>query len=114
MKGKKADIAELTEWLRKRMTEEDLSAEEVSEFTAWLNSASCNERSSSDHKRHEKISLLDVIQLVDWLKKRMDDHAIGTNDKQGLITWLKQRLSAHHELSERSHRQIDESIEGID
>jgi hypothetical protein len=43
MAGKKEDIGELRDWLRKRMAEEKLSAQEVSELSAWLSSRSGDE-----------------------------------------------------------------------
>jgi len=115
MAGKKEDIGELTEWLRKRMTEENLSAEEVSEVTAWLSSRA-GDQSQAEIEAFDSassnISLSDVVELVGWLKGRMKDAVVKPEESRDLFGWLTGRVSRDSNLTAEELRQIDDTIGG--
>lgn len=112
MAGKKEDIGELKEWLAKRMAEEDLSAEEVSEFTAWLTSRSCDKRHNDIAAKPSGISVGDVVELVGWLKGRMKDAVVKPHEKRDLFGWLTGRISTHTCLSPEEMKHINDTIGG--
>lgn len=114
MAGKKEDIGELTDWLRKRMTEENLSAEEVSELTTWLSTRSGGEKHevSASDSTPISISLGDVVELMGWLKGRMKDAVVKPDESRDLIGWLTGRVSRDSNLTPEELRQIDDTIGG--
>lgn len=94
------------------MAEEDLSAEEVAEFTAWLTSRSCEKQHADVVAKPTPITVGDVVELVGWLKGRMKDAVVKPHEKRNLMGWLKGRLSSHTCLSPEELKHINDTIGG--
>ncbi|MBX3074254.1 hypothetical protein KF913_10010 [Candidatus Obscuribacterales bacterium] len=115
MTARKEDIGELTDWLRERMTEENLSAEEVAELTSWLSSRSGDDRHAeieSIDSMSSDISLSDVVELVGWLKGRLKDAVVKPQESRDLIGWLTGRVSQNRTFTAEELGQIDDTIGG--
>ncbi len=105
MSNQKQKTDEFYDWLHERMLEADLTPSEVVELSKWIMVRSC-EPSESDHKE-SSVSFSDVLELVSWVRQRMNTLFIKEEDKREFSGWLKQRLSAHSCLTDE---QLQEAL----
>ncbi len=97
------------------MTEENLSAEEVAELSAWLSSRSSDESNAEIEafdSTSSSISLSDVVELVGWLKGRLKDAVVKPQESRDLIGWLTGRVSQNRTFTADELSQIDDTIGG--
>lgn len=93
----------IKDWLQKRMTEENLSAEEISEFSDWLTSRSCAEH---EKKQSQGRLIDDIFEFADWLKGRMKEVKVHPEERRELLSWLTRRVSDHTCISDEDYRRL--------
>ena len=87
---------ELSDWLLKRMSEENISPKEINAFLKWL-STRADERDDKDDL--EFIPLTELHQLLVWLKDRMMELNFSVKEKDDLAKWLQERLKNRTDIA---------------
>jgi hypothetical protein len=84
-------------WLHDRMKEADVTPLEKAEFMQWLMARSCD---GEDGHGNRKVSFNDVLQLVGWLKIKMNESCASHQERHDLCAWLAEKLTVHSCLTD--------------
>ena len=104
MSKQKSKTEEFHSWLHQRMLEADLTPSEVVELTKWISVRSC-EHPETDHK-DSHVSFTEVLELICWVRGRMNTLFIKDDEKSEFSSWLKRRLSVHSCLTDEQMQQV--------